>query len=105
MKGEGYAFIIFSLFILFQISGGIADGCTDTTKCNECIQSTECFWCNSDSSCVNATITKLNSCDGGWCQSKMCPCAPWPYAPFWFGQIVLMGFYGLLLAGSKFILL
>mmetsp|Transcript_14730 Transcript_14730/g.57778 ORF Transcript_14730/g.57778 Transcript_14730/m.57778 type:complete len:555 (-) Transcript_14730:34-1698(-) len=77
--------------------------CEDQNTCFECSNRTDCMWCDSSSLCMAANAT-MPQCDGGWCQSEMCPCPPWPYSSSWFGQLALMAFYGALLAyGAKLI--
>eukprot|EP00013_Stygamoeba_regulata_P020824 CAMPEP_0177646148 /NCGR_PEP_ID=MMETSP0447-20121125/9620_1 /TAXON_ID=0 /ORGANISM="Stygamoeba regulata, Strain BSH-02190019" /LENGTH=619 /DNA_ID=CAMNT_0019148663 /DNA_START=55 /DNA_END=1911 /DNA_ORIENTATION=- len=95
--------------------------CANQTSCKGCrnqldLNSVPCFWCGIEDDGMCASVSNLNmvNCTNGWCTGDSCehvcktPCEVaagiWPCSPDWFGQLVLMFFYGVLLAqGAKLI--
>lgn len=94
--------------------------CSSHRKCDECRKDGKCAWCDKTKKCLDLVTTTVNganvsyvngSCPSGWCTgSKGCDCGSsgesiecpnfWPCSDSVIGLLILMAFYGLVLAGG-----
>ncbi|GAM24148.1 hypothetical protein SAMD00019534_073230, partial [Acytostelium subglobosum LB1] len=80
-----------------------------------CASIDQSYWCSDKSLCLtglltNTTIADLPQCSDGYCSGESCRCESscmnsiWPCSGTVMGMIILMAFYGVILAfGAKFI--
>eukprot|EP01094_Clydonella_sp_ATCC50884_P024121 TRINITY_DN5966_c0_g1_i2.p1 TRINITY_DN5966_c0_g1~~TRINITY_DN5966_c0_g1_i2.p1 ORF type:complete len:424 (-),score=91.33 TRINITY_DN5966_c0_g1_i2:829-1950(-) len=87
------------------------DACDGADSCKACSALSACAWCHQKDACVSlASNATMPACPDGYCTLAACNCdAPWesflwPYSGEIGGQLVLMFFYGVVLAlGAKLI--
>uniref|UniRef100_A0A7S4JKE2 Sodium/calcium exchanger membrane region domain-containing protein n=1 Tax=Paramoeba aestuarina TaxID=180227 RepID=A0A7S4JKE2_9EUKA len=114
-------FVFIVLLISVGSCGDVFDEDVDCTKfngdndsCSDCSQHSQCYWCYNSTedrtigSCGFLADFEPDACPAGFCSGDNCLCQEelctnyWPCSPSIFGQIVLMAFYGVILAaGAK----
>ena len=83
--------------------------CTQTygSNCTGCTADTSCLWCEGDKTCYDfGDVSAVSACSSGLCQAGACDCDEtiWPETNGWFSEVVMMLFYGIILAvGAKWI--